>query len=471
MNTQLNLKAKKIKRSIVTTVYIVVLLTVGSCLLMLGSCNTHGGDEQLTPDAPTHANDENPLFSEDKNEDDLILTTEENGEDDEKLHFSVEESEDGWILYYEFIGDEGGDDEGSGRHITEQGSSAVYVERFLVNIVDNRFSCFVSTNGKNAGISSFYYGFSNDILYIKPLVDYMPDYAKDDMLNIKIEDERLRKITTVVLWDELDERRKTIWDINGYHDEYEWIPYYEFIGNEEGNGPHIIQQGSIASTAVVSFFASVVDDRFYYEFASASSYIGFSNISYRFSDGTMYIRLLVDMIPDYAELGYADIVIEDEGIREITSVVLWGENYEKDNEVLWGKNNGYSVKQQARVEDISSIDVRVGDGYIEYEGLVISDTWGYVGCRYKIVNGNQFRVLYIQPYVNLLPDFAEDGRIDVRIENACIDNNIGRVVLGFEDDENKITIWNNEDGFLGAEGIKESFDNSLGFSVGGYRKR
>jgi hypothetical protein len=251
-----------------------------------------------------------------------------------------------------------------------------------------------------------------------------------------------------------------------------WTMLYEFVLDESQEGSQNFPlEGSIAAPSyLVTESVFVTGDCVSYLGYARGSVYGISSASYKISDDILYIQVRISYYP-YAKTGTADLQINDERINNISKVILWDENDEKNNETVWGKNNGYSVRQQARVEDISSIDVRVGDGCIEYEGLVTSDTLGYVGCRYKIVNGNLFRILYIQPYVNLLPDFAEDGKIDIRIEDACIDNNIGRVILGFEDNENKITIWNSEDGFLGAEGIKESFDNSLGFSVGGYRKR
>jgi hypothetical protein len=218
------------------------------------------------------------------------------------------------------------------------------------------------------------------------------------------------------------------------------------LKKDNSNGAYTEDLEIVFSSLDISTISvNVIDDYVEYQGEILSSSLGFSEYSYWISENILFIVIQANLIPDYAETGKIDIRIEDKRICDISRVVLYDIN-EDHHETVWGRINGFSVPQKAKIEDVVTIDVQVGDEYVVYKGIIYSEMFGYSGYTYAIKSNVDSSVLYIIPYVNLLPDFADDGIIDVMIERSFIQN-LSMIILGDEKDNNKVVIWEKDNGF------------------------
>jgi hypothetical protein len=265
----------------------------------------------------------------------------------------------------------------------------------------------------------------------------------------------------------IDDNNETCLVDSGGENEYlnlenKWKKCFNYLDGKNDN----LLDNTFTLSNITTLGVNVSEGYAEYKGELNTSSLGISECYYMIADDVLFLSIRAGSIPNYAESGSIDILIKDEKICKIAKVVLWDER-DGEHKTVWGENNGFSTPSKAELKDIVSKNVIVGDGNVIYQGEIRSETFGFVGYTYAITKST----LYIYPYVNYIPVFAKDGKIEIEYENDMI-RNITKVVLGdVHDDGIKRTIWNEKSGFLGSEGEVEPMESGLGYGIGGYIER
>ena len=84
----------------------------------------------------------------------------------------------------------------------------------------------------NFGFSGYYYKISDSSLAIQLYIGRVPFYAKDGIVDIRVEDEKIHDINRVVLWGEDEENNVVVWDKeNGFT----YSEYLKELWNKEAD--------------------------------------------------------------------------------------------------------------------------------------------------------------------------------------------------------------------------------------------
>ena len=159
-----------------------------------------------------------------------------------------------------------------------------------------------------------------------------------------------------------------------------------------------------------------------------------------------------------------NIKIQDERIRTVNKIIIRGE-FDYFDTTIWDRQNGFigfsgspGMGGYGWVGDIIPCIVNVKYDCVEVGGYFNASA-GHVFSGYSYIISDN--VLYIIPEINWGDNFRGSGLLHVLIQDYRIPD-IQTIILGREDDEDRQTIWDRENGFPDKVKDRQMWDDFYG---------
>lgn len=203
---------------------------------------------------------------------------------------------------------------------------SINIYTYFIDVADDLIEYYGAISKTVYKFSSYDYKISDNIIYISLKGTVIENFTEKtpNKINIKIQDDRIRKVNKVVVGAEYDTYKQVIWDReNG------------FLGLNGGMG------ANMTVTSMTNSFVYVKDDCIEYGGYVMSDIWGFSGYSYKILENILYIHPEIND-GDYFNTWkcWLHIVIQDDNIRNINTIIL-GKEDDKNKKIIWDRENGF----------------------------------------------------------------------------------------------------------------------------------
>jgi len=212
---------------------------------------------------------------------------------------------------------------------------SLMIHTYYIDVTDDSAEYYGAVSGKDQVFATYTYEISDGILYISPWYNYEPGTGteKPEKVNIKIQDEKIRTVSKVIIGDRSNEHEQIIWDReNG------------FRGTNGTYGMGLYQNPRY----ITSYIFNVKNDCVEYGGFLLSGAIGFSGYSYTISEDTLYICPEVTFGDRFYITNDLHIIIQDRKIRDIKTIIV-GRADDNNREIVWDRESGFIGSEYAKV--------------------------------------------------------------------------------------------------------------------------